>query len=467
MASLALAFALLPGGHDVSERCAALRKGLPKLHELSGVPGFCVAVASREGVEWSGAFGVRDQASAAPVDGQTVFEAASLSKPVFAYAVLQLAESAMIDLDTPLVEYSPYADIEHDPRQALLTARMALTHTTGLPNWRPQDQRLEFEYEPGERWRYSGEGFVMLQRVVEELVGDPLEVIVKNLVFDPLEMNRSSYVWRDRFEDNVALPHDELGLSRPNRQVTSGNAAFSLLTTAPDYARFLAAVMRGDNLEDETWAEMLRPQANVNTGVTWGLGWGLEENEDGLAFWHWGHNSGYRAYAIAYPARDWAFVYLSNSDNGMLLLGDLAQLATGEQDHPAIQHLDYESHDSPRRVVPRRIERVVLELGIEEGIAAYFELKDEFPPEAFGEPMLDQLARRFLATLGRAEDAIQLLSLNADVYSDSVTAQMQLADALQGLGRLDEALLAFELASGLDPSNEEVRRKIEAIKQAQ
>jgi CubicO group peptidase (beta-lactamase class C family) len=464
--SLVLALALLPGGHDVSERCEALEKGLPELRELSGVPGFSVAVVSREGPVWSGAFGVRDQGTGAPVDGQTVFEAASLSKPVFAYAVLQLAEAELIDLDTPLVEYAPYRDIEHDPRHALLTARMALTHTTGLPNWRPRGSRLEFEYEPGERWRYSGEGFVMLQRVIEELVGGPLEAIARNLVFEPLEMNRSSYVWRERFAENVALPHDELGLSRQNTRYTSGNAAFSLLTTARDYARFLAAVMRGDNLEDETWAEMLRPQANVNTGVTWGLGWGLEENEDGLAFWHWGHNSGYRAYTIAYPARDFAFVYLSNSDHGMLLLDDLALLATGEGDHPSVLHLDYENHSSPRHVVPRRIERVVLDLGIEEGIATYFELKDEYPPEAFTESMLDQLAKRFRGTLRREEDALQLLSLNADVYPNSVTAQVSLAEAFQGLGRLDEALLALELASALDPSDEDVRRKLEAIEQA-
>jgi len=465
-AALALAFALTTTGPDVSERCEALAEELPNLRELSHIAGFSVAVADREGVSWSAAFGVRDQGTRAPVDEETVFEAASLSKPVFAYAVLQLVESGLIDLDKPLADYFPYADIAHDARQAKLTARMALTHTTGLPNWRPREGRLEFEYEPGERWRYSGEGFVMLQRVIEQLVGESLEDIAQRLVFGPLGMTRSSYVWRERFAGDVAHPHDELGIGRESRRLEDPNAAYSLLTTATDYARFLAGVMRGDNLKDDTWTEMLRPQADVTTGVSWGLGWGLEEHADGPAFWHWGHNSGYRAFAIAYPARDFAFVYFSNSDNGMLLLRDLVRLATGEDEHPALLHLDYENHDSPRLVVRRTIESRVLALGPEDGIAAYFELKEERPPELFEESLLDHVGNRLWSVHARHADAIEILRLNADEYPRSARAQANLGIALVDEGRLEEALPVLELACSLEPSNEAYRQKLEELEQA-
>ena len=92
---------------------------------------------------------------------------------------------------------------------------------------------------------------------------------------------------------------------------------------------------------------MFSPQVEVSPGVTWGLGWGLEAHPDGHSFWHWGHNTGFRAYTIAYPARDFAVVYFANGDNGMRLLRDLIELATGEDDHPAIRHLDYESSGDP------------------------------------------------------------------------------------------------------------------------
>lgn len=451
-------------GHDVAERCHRLAKELPELLGIAEIPGASIAVASRAGVVWSAGFGVRDRATGAPVDADTVFEAASLSKPVFAYAVMQLVDSGVLDLDTPLAEYARYPDVEHDPRHERITARRVLSHTTGLPNWRPQGGRLEFEYEPGERWRYSGEGFVMLQSVVEQLVGDPLEEICRQLVFEPLGMERSSYVWRDRFEDDFALPHGEDGSVRENRRMTRGNAAFSLLTTASDYARFLAAIMRGDRLRERTWREMLTTQADVNTGVTWGLGWGLEENEDGLAFWHWGHNSGYRAYAIAYPARDFALVYLTDGDNGMRLLREVLCVATGDEDHPALHHLDYESYDSARLVVSREVMRSTLAEGAEAGIARYLELKEEQPPEAFAESLLESIGSRLLHEHGRVEDAIGILTLNADEYPESYRAQDDLGAAFLAHGDLEEALSCYERAVALNAQYEAGKQKIRSIR---
>ena len=330
---------------DLETRCAQLAEDLPRLAERARVPGVSIAIANAAGVVWQTSTGKRDAAADAPVDAETVFEAASLGKPVFAYAVLQLVGEEVLDLDTPLVEYGALADIAHDPRHERLTARMVLSHTTGLPNWRPDGSGLEFIADPGAGWRYSGEGFVLLQRVVEELVGDTLQGLAQSLVFEPLGMKRTSFVWQSEFASNVAFPHDENGASRANRHVADPNAAFSLLTTASDYALFLSALLRGAELTDELHAALLTPAVDVSTGVAWGLGVGLEENDDGHAFWHWGHNSGYRAYAIGYPKRDLAVVYFTNSDNGMRFLRDVVMAATGDSDHPAIDHLAYPSYD--------------------------------------------------------------------------------------------------------------------------
>jgi CubicO group peptidase (beta-lactamase class C family) len=338
-----------PSEDALEENCARLERELPRLCELAEVPGVSIAVADRSGVRWRAAVGTRDRRSGAPVDVDTVFEAASLSKPVFAYAVLQLVDQGVLELDEPLVSYAPLPDVERDPRHRALTARMVLSHSTGLPNWRPGGGALEFGADPGVAWRYSGEGFVLLQRVVEELVADSLQNLATALVFEPLEMTRTSFVWQERFAANVAVPHDAEGEGRDNRRVTQGNAAFSLLTTASDYARFLAALLSGEGLEEETVRALIAPQVRVpSDGVAWGLGVGLEELGDERSLWHWGHNGGYRAYCVAYPERDLALVYFTSSDNGMRFLRRVVELGTGSREHPAIVHLDYESLDAPR-----------------------------------------------------------------------------------------------------------------------
>ncbi|MFT5049765.1 MAG: CubicO group peptidase (beta-lactamase class C family) [Chlamydiales bacterium] len=330
---------------SVDERCEALASQLDDLALRAGVPGVSIALTNRDGLQWSGTSGVRDARQPGAVDRNTVFEAASLSKPVFAYAVLQLVDEGLLELDTPLVEYAPLNDIAHDPRHKKLTARMVLSHSTGLPNWRPDGGRLDFEADPGSGWRYSGEGFVLLQRVIETLIGDNLQGLAQALVFEPLGMTRSSFVWKPEFNSNVAFPHDGEGQSREVRHVSEPNAAASLLTTAPDYARFLAALLSGEQLSADLHKQLLKSVVTVNEhGVAWGLGIGLEQNPDGPAFWHWGHNSGFRAYTIGYPSRGTAIVYFANSDNGMRFLRDVVQLATGDEEHPAIDHLAYPSY---------------------------------------------------------------------------------------------------------------------------
>jgi len=336
---------------ELAERCARVERELGPMLRRAGVPGLSIACASAEGPVWSHAAGVRDAATPedgepAAVDAETVFEAASLSKPVFAYVVLQLVDAGLLELDAPLVDYAPLADLAGDRRHEEITARMVLSHATGLPNWRPPGGRLELHSDPGERWTYSGEGFALLQRVVEALAAESLAQLAQRFVFEPLGMTRSSFVWREDLAPNVALPHDAQGRSQPMRQLAEGEAAFSLLTTASDYALFLAAILRGEGLAPETRELLATPQVDVDAGVTWGLGFGLEEHPDGLALWHWGHNDGYRAYMLAFPARDFAFVFFANGENGMLLLEHLVELVTGEDEHPALAHLGYASYTS-------------------------------------------------------------------------------------------------------------------------
>ena len=184
------------------------------------VPGVSVALVKDGALFWRRGFGVRDIRTKEPVDVNSVFEAASTSKPVFAYAVMKLRERGVIDLDTPLSRYTPDRPLEGDARLELITARHVLSHTSGLPNWRSKQEPLSIRFTPGERWNYSGEGYSYLQSVVSRLTGsrvDPaqcgtfeaglkvcamepsLDQYMQANVLRPFGMASSGFLWTNRW----------------------------------------------------------------------------------------------------------------------------------------------------------------------------------------------------------------------------------------------------------------------------
>jgi CubicO group peptidase (beta-lactamase class C family) len=179
------------------QRLTGLDSLIPELMDSGAVTGLSMAIAGEGGTVWARGFGVRSAETGEPVDENTVFEAASLSKPVFAYAVLQLVDEGIIDLDTPLHEYWDYEFVPGDERYKLITARMVLTHSPGFPNWRPDEGELTIDLEPGSEFSYSGEGFGYLQLTVMQITSEPLQEFVEKRVFEPLSMTNSSYIWEE------------------------------------------------------------------------------------------------------------------------------------------------------------------------------------------------------------------------------------------------------------------------------
>ena len=149
----------------------AFLKTLPKLMEVTAVPGFSMGVLQEGKLAWQRYEGVADAGSRKPVTPESLFPAASLGKPVIAYAALHLADEGKLDLDRPLKTYVP----DHAPADARgdkVTARHVLSHSTGFRNWRNSlDQPLTPDFDPGARFQYSGEGFYYLQRAVEKITG--------------------------------------------------------------------------------------------------------------------------------------------------------------------------------------------------------------------------------------------------------------------------------------------------------
>lgn len=350
---------------------AGWKQGLPPKFEpeilqwmdVAPVPGAVVGVL-RGGAAWFRPLGVRSMETKEPVTRDTIFQAASLSKQVTAYAAFALRGAGKLDFDRTLVSY---VDDLHDERARKVTLRHVLSHSSGFPNWRSEaGQNLVPAFEPGTKFQYSGEGFFYLQRILEQVTGQGFCEVIERLVFQPLGMTSSSMIWKPELADRFALPHDRRGEARKNwdrsarrlheiagrrgQTVTAWryadyasavreagdpalpdymlpNAAASLVTSAPDYARFLQAAIRNP--------EIHREQIRIRPSIGWGLGWGLERTAGHEYLWQWGDNGGYKNFVLAEPATGDAVFVFTNGDSGAHIYDRIVTHATGH-DHPAL-----------------------------------------------------------------------------------------------------------------------------------
>ncbi len=329
---------------------ARLNRRIPELMRQAKVPGLSIAILKDAEVFWTKGFGIASAQTKDSVSINTVFEAASISKPVFAYAVLQLYKRGIIDLDVPLTQYWPERYIPNEPRLDLITTRIVLSHTTGFPNWR-EDKPLTIQFTPGERFGYSGEGYVYLQKVIEHMTNLSLNDLAVQTVLTPLGMDNSSYVWRADYELAAATGHDKNGRIVEKWKPNEGSAASSLHSTALDLAKFISHLMKmytGNEVAEKTIFDlMLTPQIQVNRHIFqvnshlyWGLGWGIEKTEQYTSFWQWGDNGSFRGFVVGYPKEKIAVVILTNSENAFEILEEIVEEAIGGT-HPAFKWLGY------------------------------------------------------------------------------------------------------------------------------
>ena len=300
----------------------------PDLMATHKTPGVSIALVADGDIVWRQCFGVTQADSEDPVTTDTIFEACSMSKPVFAYAFLKLVEEGQFDLERPLVEYLDKPYIPDDPRHEEISAKMVLTHTTGFPNWRKGGWRsgnpLAVRFQPGAKFGYSGEGFWYLQQVVEQVVGKETEPWMQSLLLQPLDMRRSSFTWQPEFESLAAAGHDRQGDAKEDRGLYhQANTAFTLYTTPTDYALFLVEIMRKDrsarhSLSSETIRTMLEPTIETDRPKVWrSLGWVATKSDTGTLISHSGSNgTGFRCYAQFDPVRRSGLVIMTNAVNG-------------------------------------------------------------------------------------------------------------------------------------------------------
>ena len=451
-------------------RIARLQTRIPELMKLATVPGLSIALIDHGRLRWLHGFGVQDVTSGRPVDDDTIFLAASLSKCVFTYAVLELVDQGKLALDVPLTHYLPKPYIDNDPRLNAITARIVLSHRSGFPNWRDEGGPLLIKFNPGERFSYSGEGIVYLQRVVEQITGKPLDEVMQELVFKPLGMTSSSYLWRDADAPHIAIGHDIDGRPLPPFKATHAIAAASLNTTAKDYARFLVAVANGVGLKAATLRDMETPQIAVDPECTnctnripkrlsqtvfWGLGWGIERTKKGDLLWHWGDNSVFKAFVMLDPKTRSGFVMFANGENGLSLVGDIIDIVVGGE-QPALTWLKYDRYDSPAM----QLNQVARDRGAR---AALSELDDALKSGAISEDALNGVAYRALSRKRNA-DAIMLFERNVALHPQSANVYDSLGEAYMNDGQKERAIASYEQSLALNPHNDNAAKMLKKLR---
>lgn len=461
-----------------------------ELMDSANVTGLCLAVLNDSGLVYLNTYGYRNKESGKLLDENTIILGASFSKVVFAYIVMQLVEEGVLELDTPLYtylekplpEYDAYSDLAGDDRWKLLTARMCLSHTTGFPNGRLGEFR--FYFEPGTRYAYSGEGIGLLQLVMEQVTGEGLEELAEERVFTPLGMNRTSYVWRDSFEDDFADGHDITEypldyIGRWPRAVAGG----SLLTCIADYAKFIQATMQRRGLDEPTWDAMLSPSIRIRSEhqfptlsdettdkydsieLSYGLGWGLFTSEYGRAFFKEGHGPGWQNHNVNFPDQKTAIIIMTNSDNGEKIFKDLLEDVIGDTYTP----WEWEAYIPYYMTEPMPIGRYLYDIlmvqNADKAVEAYRWIssgpsRGDF---VFDEGQLNDLGYEMIRE-GKLEAAVQLFGLNVEEYPASASAYDSRGEGYMLNGQNDLAIESYERSLELDPHNDNAREVLRRLR---
>ena len=337
--------------------------------------GMAVAVIDHGKVGYVQAYGIRN-AKGDPLTTDTVMYGASLTKTVFAYTVMQLVDQHKLNLDTPIKDdldnplptygpdpvfpdkYGPYKDLAADPRWEQITPRMCLTHSTGFSNfWFIEpDQKLHIHFDPGTHFSYSGEGLILLQFAVEHgRKAQGLGLDVGDLTktnFDRLGMTRTSLVWKNGQDPNVADGWNDQGQPLPHDKRSKVRVAGSMNTTISDLSKFTAALVTGNGLSAASRAEITKPQLHITTlhqfplfqpdlpvtqqrkDLYAGLGVIVFDGPQGHGFYKGGHDGQTANTMVCIEARQRCVLILSNDVRSEAGFAELVHFILGDTGVP-------------------------------------------------------------------------------------------------------------------------------------
>jgi CubicO group peptidase (beta-lactamase class C family) len=316
---------------------AVLDANIDSLVKQFDIPALSIAIINDSKMIYHNTIGVTNSETKEPVDEQTIFEAASLSKPVFAYFVLKMVEKGVLDLDKPLYKYLPHPEISEVSKEdyKLITARMVLSHKSGFPN-HANGEKIKLAFMPGTDFMYSGAAYEYLARVIGQLndvgIKAELNALIQKEVTQPLNMPQSTFFWNNYVAKHKAFGHDQNGKPTQNSPgigrwtAEAVSAGSSLHSEAQEYAQFLVALLKQNGLRDDTFNEMFTEHTHFKdnnplkqqTGQTgWGLGLAQKPTEYGMMHLHTGNNHDFQAYMMILPEKEFGIVFFINCDKAI------------------------------------------------------------------------------------------------------------------------------------------------------
>jgi CubicO group peptidase (beta-lactamase class C family) len=348
------AMAAIEGAQPGAEPGSLGALTLDQLMDSLNVPGLSIAVIHDFEIHWAKGYGVRDVATGAPVDTETIFQAASISKPVAAMGSLKAAQDRYFDLDQDINQIltSWQLDGEGFTENRPVTPRTLMSHTSGLgdafgyPGYDPagpfptavqtldghplsNTRPLFMEREPMTAFEYSGGGVTLQQVALSDALNRPFAEILWADVLGPLGMRRSSFTQPMPLprEENAAAAHNGAGerSGEARWHVYPEQAAAGLWTTASDLARFMIEVqlsVRGESnvvLDRAHAREMITP---VGVG-DYAVGFGLRREGAGWYFGHGGSNWGFRGDVVAHVSNGYGLTQMTNGDRGGQLMQEI------------------------------------------------------------------------------------------------------------------------------------------------
>ena len=301
-----------------NEAKSTFEKEIEKLLIQENVPALGLGIIENGKLKQIQVFGNIDKEI--PASYNSIFKVASLTKPITALVALKLISAGKLGLDEPLDKYWKDPDLKNDDRTKKLTPRIILSHQTGFPNWRylTEKNTLSFEFEPGTKFQYSGEGFEYLRKALEAKFRKTLEALADSLVFKPAKMNDTHFWWdKSMDEKRYVKNYDKDGIALETVKYFKANAAANLLTTVEDYGNFLSYILNGADLSQLLYDEMTKNQVQLKDNDYFGLGWekltGFSGDE--YALLHTGKDPGVNTLAIMFPKNKNGYVIFLNGDN--------------------------------------------------------------------------------------------------------------------------------------------------------
>ncbi|MHA4846405.1 serine hydrolase domain-containing protein [Flavitalea antarctica] len=306
------------------------------------IPGVSLALIKDGKLVYHKTYGVKNTMTGEKVDDNTLFEAASVTKPVFSFAVQRLAERGIIDLDRPLYLYLPYPDIAHDERYKLITAKHVLTHRTGFPNWRwmNNDGKLNIRFTPGTSYNYSGEGFEYLKMVVEKITGKKVEQVLQEEVIEPVGLYHTFFSRNDSLRRFVANGHFDM-IPTFDELPDNPGMAYSMHTEAKIFTRFMIYMLEQKGLTQKSYDTIFSRQSDYNFDADdekptypeyMGMSLEIRETPFGKSFGHGGNNGDFKCQFEAYKDLRSGYVVFTNSNTADPLLRAMRELLVEGRD---------------------------------------------------------------------------------------------------------------------------------------